>query len=568
MDNSTAVFETRRSRLLPLAVLAGNALFFLIVFSLFSCRLLNDDLAAASFVNDAWASPDLHLPYQSVLHAALLRGLYVLFGTGLQWLVLWQYALLVLSWSALCLFLLKKHGLLRGLALDLLLLAGFGFVSYLRTSYTMTAGVAACAGMLLLLQGAEASGRGEKPAPASMAAGLLLCAAALALRRSIALPCFALLLPTALPFARTLSSANGFDFRRALRFAAPLLLLGAITLVLLGADRAFWRAEPYAHWEEFNESRTQVLDFSGLIPYEEAPEAYAEAGIRKSELALLSYYDYQISDPEIFTAEFFRRVLAVSRTSTEAPTLLQVLGRLGAHLARSMVSQPYFAALALLLLLRLAGGRRVRDAGAALAWVGLFLLLYLYLVVRGRWGLERVDHGLALSGFLVLAAFPSPGGKWEKPLAVLFLAGLCFTMLLCHPRSELRRNSPVPAHRLDSIYSALCADEEHVFLDAQLLYCGSLRDPLYCAPEGAYDRVIPLCGWIAQHPIQRAALERQGLADPYRDCVGREDVCWISDEIDLVVNYIREHYAPDARAERLETLSAETGLSIYWIKEN
>ena len=568
MNNSTAAFEARRSRLLPLTVLAGNVLFCLCVLTLFSKRLLNDDIALAAFVNGAWASPDLHLPYQSVLHAALLRGLYVLFGTGLQWSVLWQYALLCVSYSALCLFLIRKHGLLRGLALDLLLLAGFGFVSYLRTSYTMTAGVAACAGMLLLLQGAKTSGRGEKPASAPMAVGLLLCTAALALRRSIALPCFVLLLPMALPFARTLLSVNGFDFRRALRFAAPLLLLGAITLVLLGADRAFWRAEPYARWEEFNDSRTQLLDFSGLIPYEEASEAYAEAGIRKSELALLSYYNYQISDPEVFTADFFRRVLAVSRANAEAPTILQALGRLGAHLAQSAVSQPYFAALAVLLLLRLIAGRSVKDAGAALAWLGLFLLLYLYLVVQGRWGLERVDHGLALSGFLVLAAFPSPGGKWEKPLALLFLAGLCFTMLLCHPRSELRRNSPVPAHSLDSIYSALCADEEHVFLDAQLLYCGSVRDPLYCPAKGAYDRVIPLSGWIAQHPIQRAALERQGLADPYRDCVGREDVCWISDEIDLVVNYIREHYAPRARAERLEALSAGTGLNIYCIKEN
>ena len=56
-----------------------------------------------------------------------------------------------------------------------------------------------------------------------------------------------------------------------------------------------------------------------------------------------------------------------------------------------------------------------------------------------------------------------------------------------------------------------------------------------------------------------------GVANPYRDCVDNEHVCFIEDDIALTLAHIRERYEPLAEAEPVEPLSSETGLSIWRI---
>ena len=56
-----------------------------------------------------------------------------------------------------------------------------------------------------------------------------------------------------------------------------------------------------------------------------------------------------------------------------------------------------------------------------------------------------------------------------------------------------------------------------------------------------------------------------GVENPYRDCVGNGKVYLIEDNIDLTLQYIHEHYDPNARAGLVEPLSSETGMDIYRI---
>ena len=48
-------------------------------------------------------------------------------------------------------------------------------------------------------------------------------------------------------------------------------------------------------------------------------------------------------------------------------------------------------------------------------------------------------------------------------------------------------------------------------------------------------------------------------------CVGNGKVYLIEDNIDLTLQYIHEHYDPNARGELVEPLSSETGMDIYRI---
>ena len=50
-----------------------------------------------------------------------------------------------------------------------------------------------------------------------------------------------------------------------------------------------------------------------------------------------------------------------------------------------------------------------------------------------------------------------------------------------------------------------------------------------------------------------------------RDLVDNDKACIISRDISTPLQFIRDNFAPEAKAELLEPLSSETGLNIYKI---
>lgn len=559
-NDKTPAPRLRRPGLTLALCFAANLLFTLLIYRLFYCRTINDDLILSLFVNGAYGRTDLHTPYQHFLYAALLRALYAA-NAGLAWYTLVQYALLIAANSVLCFLLLERQGLRTGLVYALLLLAGYGFTACFQLTYTVTAGVCACAGMLLLLRAAERLVRGGGFLPSALG-GLALSLMGVLLRWNMALPCMGLLGALALP---TLVGLRLHDWPR---YAVPFLALLALTAGLFAANRALWRDEPYAAWERLNAARTVLMDYHPSGVYQLYSPGYEAAGVRRSEVEMLSLYC--TSDPEVFTPALYETMNGVMAQVEGKEPLPRCLLLFARTMLEGVARQPFYAAAALMLLLWLMRGARLPGVAGLLLL--LFSVFYLTLVRQGRYGVARVDHGLLLTGFLTAAMLPGKtGGRRERLCLAAALLGLGLTALLCHPRASLRGSaSPEVAasgRQVAETFAALSADGEHVFLDAQALCYQLANDPLLPVAPGIMRRVIPVSGWSMQHPMLCAALLEHGIMNPFRDSVGREDVCWISDEMDAILAYIRDHYAPQAYAAFDEAMSTETGLKIYRIKE-
>ena len=114
-------------------------------------------------------------------------------------------------------------------------------------------------------------------------------------------------------------------------------------------------------------------------------------------------------------------------------------------------------------------------------------------------------------------------------------------------------------------YERLLADEDHVYLAKLDAVTDGLWSPFEPYGKGYWDKIVLLGGFDCLHPTIMENLAGYGVENPYRDCVDNPRVYLIEDNIDLTLQYIHEHYAPEAAAERVEPLSSETGLDIYRI---
>ena len=114
-----------------------------------------------------------------------------------------------------------------------------------------------------------------------------------------------------------------------------------------------------------------------------------------------------------------------------------------------------------------------------------------------------------------------------------------------------------------AVVEQLIEDDGHLCLVKVWSIDHVLYGPLETPPARFAEKLLLIGGWSMGHPEIEAVLDRWDIENPYRDLVNREDVRLIDHEIDRTLAYLRGAYYPDAKAELIEPLSAETGLMIY-----
>ena len=134
-------------RLILLLTLAIAALFLILCFPTFET---SDDATIIRMVDGSKGSTDPHLIYQNVILGCFYILLYKL-PLRLPWYSLFQILMILISMSVLawCITVLlgRRKGIIMAVMTDLFL----GYECIVQIQYTKTAGLAACAGMMLIL---------------------------------------------------------------------------------------------------------------------------------------------------------------------------------------------------------------------------------------------------------------------------------------------------------------------------------------------------------------------------------------------------------------------------------
>ena len=522
----------------------------------------NDDPTLAAFVDGQMANSTAYVPYINIVLGALLKSIYTVLGREIAWHTFCQYALLYLSFSALSFTLCERLGALRGAAVTTVLLLFFGVDVYCIINYTKTAAVCTVGGMSLLLYSFER----ERRHPAALAFGVLLTVMGFLLRDMEFLPCFGLMAVLCLRPLWNIFTAKDSAVEK-LRIFGRLVLPYALVVILCAGFYAVnewaWSKEPWTTYHEFDKVRVAYSDY-GRPSYAEMPEAYDALGLSEADVQLA--FDSNYFDPDVFSAGTMQAITEARDTLFPHPSMGECVGLfLDKAIPGFFVNLHIYGFLLILALWLAAGEHNFRD-WLCLGFEGaLFCAAYLYLIWRGRYLVDRVDLGLLLCAAVVLALMlDAEKLRRERLLTVLVLLAAVGTSHYLM-RDWYRAAPAEDKSEIRAAYERLLADEDHVYLAKLDAVTDGLWSPFEPYGKGYWDKIVLLGGFDCLHPTIMENLAQYGVENPFRDCVGNPKVYLIEDNIDLTLQYIREHYDPKATAKRIEPLSTETELDIYRI---
>ncbi len=527
----------------------------------------NDDLTLAAFVDGQMAAADAHIPYINYAFALGLRFVYDVFGRGAAWFAIGQYKFLLLSFTAISFVLFERLRPWQAGLITLTLLLFFGVDVYTIISYTKTAAVCTAGGMLLIFHAMDFVG--EKGWRIGLCTGgVILCLVGFMLRAMEFLPCLGIMAVLCLRWLYGLifeeKGTVKAKLMRLARFALPFVLVLALCLGLHAFDEAAWSKEPWSYYHDYDAVRVAYSDY-GRPLYSEMPEQYQALGLSETSVQLLhegNYFDTQVFDAELMAS--------ISAARDEAFPPLSIGECLGVFLDDCLLgffrNLHVYGFLIILAFWLCAGEHRLRDFLTLAGIAGLFGLMYIYLIYRGRYLVDRVDVGLFLCMAVVLCCMLRQDRMQQEKLLSLALlfASISTSYYLC--RDSYRGNAEYKDPDARAAVETLMADEAHVFL-AKL---DTVSDRIYSSPfeksiPGYWDRIVLMGGFDPNHPAVMENLAKYGVENPYRDIVDNERVYIIDDNIELTLSHIHEFYDADAAAELVEPLSSQTGLSIYRI---
>ena len=520
----------------------------------------NDDLTLAAFVDGQMAQSTPYIPYLNIVLAWLLKLVYDVLGREAAWHTYCQYLLLFSGLSALCFAVNERVGVRRGLAVGTVLLLFFGVDVYSLINYTKTAAVCTVGGMALLL---TASGR-EGRRLSLLVPGVLLAVFGFMLRSLEFLPCFAITAAPALrPLRDILADRNGAKLRRAARLALPFVLVLLISAGLYAVNEWAWSKEPWSVYHEFDKIRVAYSDY-GRPAYQDMPDAYDALGLSEADVQLLGGGNY--FDPDAFSAEVMAGITEARDAVFPRPSAGECVGLFLDRALPGFFSElPVYGLLLVLVLWLAAGEHGWCDLLSLACAAGLFGAAYLYLIYRGRYLVDRVDLGLLLALAAVTAL--TLNRKKLQSERMLTLAALALALVTSYflTRGSFRSVEAEDRSEVRAAYEELLKDDRHVYLAKLDAVTDGLWSPFEPAPAGYWDRIVLLGGFDCLHPTVMDNLALYDVSNPYRDCVGNSGVYLIEDDIELTLDFIRQHYDSGARAKLVEPLSTRTGMSIYRI---
>ncbi len=561
--------QWEQSRRLKLALaLAINLAFLALMLTCYEPRFeTNDDVLISKFVDGQFSVKTAYVPFLNIVLGWALKMLYTLGGDSFNWYSIVQYTVLFLGFTAITYVLLRRFRLFPALVMTAIILGAVGMDAYLSMNFSKPAAVATVGGMALILCGMEGEGRSIPAIVCGIVLGLLgyiwrfeefgICALIMA---------GCCIVPVYEKLFQSPGAAIKARIGAAARYIAPFALLAAMAVGLLGLNSWAWNRPYIADYIEFDMTRSLLVDF--YIPdYEEMPQVYDEMEMDENFVYMMQKWSFY--DTEKFTKENMDKLIAVRDQFVPRKTAGECLGVFLNDCLHGFLIERPIGAFAFMLALWLACGRRELKHWLSLVYMlGMFLVIYMFMIWSERYLANRVDIGLFLALAVGLSFLIKPEKLESERL--LLISVLCLSLFISSRASRYQciydDNNRIEDKSADKAAIARVLEEdEKLFFVKVWSIDHEMYGPLECAPAGYADKLVHIGGWSMHHPVIVDILEKYDIENPYRDIVNHPDCYIIDKDIERTLSYISRYYYPNARAELIEPLSSDTGLMIYRI---
>ncbi len=369
------------------------------------------------------------------------------------------------------------------------------------------------------------------------------------------------------PFLIILAVYVFFDNKRKIVRLVPFVGIFVSLFLIWGSNYLAYHVDSeWQYWLNYNPVRASLLDYY-TGDYDKYADQYEAIGISRNDYEALDNWIY--ADDEVFDLETMRKLLDIRNqgynqylTINKANIEDGILNCLELLKNNSIIYVVLFLALMIVPLLR------GIDSGAALSlFIVCFGELY-YLVFQQRCP-ERALYLPVMILFTAVIYFMSrTENRKEWPFCFLLICVLLFSFYASNFYAINRSHGTQYIDREETIkmLEDLSSREDKLYV-----WDGQGRDLLrhvYSAKDvpgfGLEKNFLMLGGWSVPSPIMSDRAAAFGEKYNYLKLLAyNENVNYItkSDEfLDIIEQYIREHYNQEAKAELVETIY---GFKIY-----
>lgn len=523
-----------------------------------------DDAVMMSIVSGGYGEYTSYIVFSNIFYAKIIMLLNSQIGL-INWYMLIQFEVIFFSFCSITYILLRKYGIKLGFLLSFCFLMFFSSDVYMQYQFTKTAALATAAGCVVLFYIIRA---GKSTLGIIIGGGLIILGSMI--RFYSFLEVMGIFFPLGIWLILIALRKNEYDTVKRCVFIFGTVVIASFAFYF--SDKMVYNSQSeWAEYKAYNSLRSKIRDYP-IADYDENEEAYRAIGMTKNDY--LNLLQWNIGDIDYYTPDLYKKIINIKpenklERQEEAGNIREAIR----FYTKEYGTSDWLACFIIVsILLLFFIKNRWEIIGAGMCSFFLIGVYSIYLYLQGRYGLQRIEMALWLSGILfMLSAIPSSveRTKYNRKMRFLGIGAYVAIAFLCfgNYRSNIcaREEILYEKAKVRDFYDYLNANRENIYLmNAVSGYMGEQMSLFEPYELGYCDNVLGLGGWYTNSPIMKEAQKRQGIQNVFRDVVDNSHAFIISkNDIDIETEYIREHYFPNAYNELVETYG---NYKIYSIK--
>lgn len=572
-----------------------NALFLGIGLICFDLKYeVSDDFVMASIMSGAYGkTQNPQMIFVNVIIGYMLLPLYKIFP-NVSWYFVVQLFLVFMSSFAVTWVLLEKLERIKAVMLSTILILVFTNDAYILVQFTKTSMFAVMAGSLVFLWELY---RERRKVPLLSGAGLCLLGTMIRFPTIYLAGTFLvfIIVYETIGFLRGMKSSDTGGVKKRQSFI--FIILSGLLLIAsaYGIQKLNWYTynndEEYGFFSAYSNARSGIVD-QVLPEYQTCEEELEKIGISENDYLMLKSWGF--ADNDYFTLEKIQQIIEIVRKYdiNQKVTFEQVLEQI-----QNRGIQKYPVCLACILILFFGIFLNPQKWWLSIGSLLLGMGYLFYFSYRGR-SIYRIEYCIFLGVFLSMIYF------WERTSALentIYLRKTCTGIVMLYLLGNVLTYIPDSGYRnvtsetrkdyintkfwyssdynpgkyrcvvnKDKPVNHLLEEmgentDNYYFLDfnttIQTLYYE--YSPWAALPVGYYSNFSYLSGITTNFPDCISQLEARGISNQMKSLV-KDNVYLVDNHnLEIKLNYLREHYYPEARAELYKTLDGYCVWKIY-----
>lgn len=531
----------------------------------------------------ALGEPSAHLLYSNIFLGSILEQLTKIIPL-IPWYEVTQYILLFLSFTTVTYMILCKGMKASGYGIFTVLLFVFGFETYIKLTFSKTAGIAVASGLIFLMNTIKNKKIKQCQKRWHILISLFLIVMGTLLRYKVFMLAFGVCLFVEIfdflcEFIDLVKIQKRIDvkdqnikvlFYKYFKHGIFLIIIFVAMFGMKTVGRVVFRqSQGWKEYQEYNALKAELQDF-GWPDYDQHTDMYQELGISRNDYEMWVNRDY--SDPYLYTTDMMETVIDYKMKDEEENFSEKriLFGFFDTYPGAFLDENTFWVFLFMIACICFFRPRYYKLLLALLFSMIFCIFFYFYFV--GRYEQHHLDLVVWYTLSLILISYMRFDKEHNCGRLVLSFAAVFIVWWSSDNWDYMKSNTYYGANleiaREDAkeFLELASGDEDKLYItnNAENWYVYSPYSTFEQIPSGIYHNIYCLADYM--FPTHRVTLENFGVYNVYDQIAVRDDIYYFYsrssgiNRLETMLAYIKENYTPQAFYRCIKDVN---GIKVY-----